>query len=317
MTNDHWHMLLTTLPGGSGTPRMRVWRALKARGAGIPRDGVYLLPAREGCRAALESQAEQVREAGGSAWVVDVDDTGDPNGGDFRALFDREDEYAAWIASAERLRGSLAGAGEAECRRRTARLRRELEAIVAIDYFPGPDRAAAESLLEELDGAVNRHFSPDEPTATGRTLSRCAPEDFQERRWATRQGLWVDRVASAWLIRRFIDTRAKFLWLADAGECPADAVGFDFDGATFSHVGDRVTFQVLAHGFSLDEDPALARIGELVRYLDVGGAPVPEAAGFVAVLAGAKESLEGDDALLASASALLDHLYTAFAGEAS
>jgi hypothetical protein len=97
----------------------------------------------------------------------------------------------------------------------------------------------------------------------------------------------VDRVASAWLIRRFIDPDARFLCLKEPQDCPPEAVGFDFDGAEFTHLGARITFEVLMASFDLDEDRALRRIGALVHYLDVGGIPVPEATGFAAILAGA------------------------------
>jgi hypothetical protein len=135
---------------------------------------------------------------------------------------------------------------------------------------------------------------------------------YRGRPWATRRRLWVDRVASAWLIRRFIDPEARFRWLAKPSECPQSALGFDFDGATFTHVGDRVTFETLLAGFALDGDPALVRLGSMVHTLDVGGEHVPEAAGFEAVMAGARERLADDDALLLEMTAVLDSLYLHF-----
>jgi hypothetical protein len=92
-------------------------------------------------------------------------------------------------------------------------------------------------------------------------------------------------------------------------------VGCDFDGATFSHTGNRVSFEVLLHSFDLHQDPALAKLGALVHYLDIGGAPVPEASGFLAILAGAKQAHAEDDSLLHAAGQLLDHLYAAYTTE--
>lgn len=117
---------------------------------------------------------------------------------------------------------------------------------------------------------------------------------------AERQRPWVDRLASAWLVRRFIDPQARIHWIASPQECPADALGFDFDGATFSHVGSRVTFEVLLASFGL-EQPALARLGLLVHYLDVGGIEPAESAGVESILAGLREALCDDDQLLAAA----------------
>jgi hypothetical protein len=119
-------------------------------------------------------------------------------------------------------------------------------------------------------------------------------------------------VASAWLIQRFIDRKPRFVWLGKPEDCSRKALGFDFDGASFTHVGDRVTFEVLMASFGLEEDPALARLATLVHALDVGGEPVPEAAGFEAVLAGARERVADDDALLAEMGVVLDSLYMHF-----
>jgi hypothetical protein len=232
-----------------------------------------------------------------------------------RDLFERAGDYQQWQQAAASLAARLQTLDEAEGRREVARLRRDLEAILAIDYFPGAPREACRTALAALEAALNAHFSPDEPSAAKGVIARRAIADFQGRRWATRQNLWVDRIACAWLIRRFIDPRAQFLWLAQIADCPADAVGFDFDGATFSHTGDRVSFEVLLQSFDLHRDPALAKLGALVHYLDIGGVPVAEAAGFLAMLAGAKQAHSEDDDLLRAAAQLLNHLYTAYTGE--
>ena len=135
---------------------------------------------------------------------------------------------------------------------------------------------------------------------------------YQGRLWATRRHLWVDRVASAWLIQRFIDPHARFLWLDTPADCPPDALGFDFDGATFSHVGEQVTFEVLLASFGLENDRGLARLGAMVHALDVGGTATPEAGGFEAVLAGARKRWPDDDALLADIGGVLDSLHAHF-----
>lgn len=315
MIQNSWLMLITSLPGRSGTPRMRVWRALKARGAAILRDGVHLLPATPESEHIMREQAAQVGEAGGSAYVIDFVTDDEARSDDFRALFDRAGDYRQWREDAAALCGQLAGLDEPQSRRQAARLRRELEAIVATDYFPGSAGEAAADALVELESAVNARFSPDEPSASEGSIAPRSVADFQGRRWATRRNIWVDRIACAWLIRRFIDGQAKFLWLARATDCPDDAVGFDFDGAAVSHTGSYVSFEVLLRSFGLHEDRALARLGALVHYLDVGGAPVPEAAGFLAMLAGAKQAHHDDDSLLNAAGGLLDHLYAAYRSE--
>jgi hypothetical protein len=127
----------------------------------------------------------------------------------------------------------------------------------------------------------------------------------------------VDRVASAWLIRRFIDPKSTFRWLESPAACPKKAVGFDFDGAEFTHVGGRVTFEVLLVSFGLDHDRGLMRLAALVHYLDVGGVAVPEAPGLTAILAGARTRVADDDTLLETMSTVFDDLYTTYSGPES
>jgi hypothetical protein len=154
-----------------------------------------------------------------------------------------------------------------------------------------------------------------EPRAGTADIRRLAAADFSGRTWATRRHLWVDRMASAWLIKRFIDRKAKFLWLDTPKKCPKTALGFDFDGAAFTHVGSRVTFEVLAASFGLEADPAIARIATIVHCLDVGSAPVPEAPGIEAVLGGLRAAAPDDDKLLNDASRVFDGLYHAYRRE--
>lgn len=316
MQTNSWFVLIISLPGKSGSVRMRVWRALKAAGAGILRDGVYLLPASAEARAIFDAQCADVRAGSGTAYVLELDPESLGPREDLLSLFDRQGDYEDWAATATRLATALPDVEEADARREEANLRRRLDALTAIDYFPGAANARASARLDALSEEINRTFSPGEPRSKGGRPERRRHDEFQNRMWATRRSLWVDRVASAWLIRRFIDTDPTFLWLRAPTACPTDAIGFDFDNATFTHVGDYVTFEVLLYAFALEGDRALSRIGALVHYLDVGGTPVADAAGFVAMLSGLKQSCSDDDAFLAGATPLLDHLYTAYQQDA-
>jgi hypothetical protein len=296
-----WLALVTSLPARNKAARMRLWRSLKGLGYATLRDGVYLLPASEASGAAMLALAEEVRKADGSAEVLHIAANGAQDAS-FRLMFDRSADYGMLI---EALRS--APLDEKSLRR----LQRDFAALVTTDYFPTATQAQARSALDEFAARL----SPDEPRATDSAIRRLASADFSARTWATRKHLWVDRMASAWLIRRFIDLHAVFLWLDQPAECPADALGFDFDGAAFSHVGERVTFEVLAASFGLDADPAIARIGSIVHCLDVGGAPVVESAGIEAVLAGLRAAAPHDDQLLAEASRVFDGLYTNYLQE--
>ena len=309
-----WLVFIMSQPGKSTTPRIRLWRLLKGLGAAVLRDGVYLLPHRETLRQALEEQVQGVQTLGGAAYLLAVEPV-TATDAHFRALFDRSEEYAALLTTLTQLRTTLAETTEAQARRVLQQVRREHEAIVAIDYFPGPAHTQSAQALAEAEAAVTRHFSPDEPQPLHTGIQHLERTAYRGKRWATRQRVWVDRVASAWLIRRFIDPEARFLWLQTPQDCPDDAIGFDFDGAAFTHTGHRVTFEVLVASFDLATDPALTRLGALVHALDVGGVPVPEAAGFEAILTGVRASCADDDQVLTAMTPVLDALYTAFGQE--
>ena len=194
------------------------------------------------------------------------------------------------------------------------KLRKAFQALGEIDFFPSHAQAQAQAALQRLEQALTRMFSPDEPQDGAGDIPVRNVAEFVGRVWATRQRPWVDRLACAWLIRRFIDPTARILWLAHVTDCPPDAVGFDFDGAAFRHTAGSVSFEVMVTSFGLSPNPtsALARLGLLVHGLDAGGVQPPEAAGVAAVLAGLSRVLPDDDALLASASTVFDGLLSSF-----
>lgn len=171
-----------------------------------------------------------------------------------------------------------------------------------------------EGVLTYAADAINGRFTPDEPRPAHGKVRERLRKDYRRRTWATRERLWIDRVASAWLIQRFIDPGAKFLWLKRIKDCPRCAVGFDFDGAEFSHVDSRVTFEVLLASFGLQKDASLAHVAALVHHLDVGGIPTAEGAGFATIMAGARSlHPDDDDALLKAMTPVLDSLYAGYA----
>ncbi len=300
--------LILSLPTENATARQRIWRALKASGAAVLRDGVYLMPERDDCRATLDGLAADVREGGGSALVLRVEE---PEGVNFILLFDRSDDYASLMAEFGQVRGMLTADTVLDALKQVRKLRKSFAALSEIDFFPGEARRQADGALQELELACARTLSPNEPQEISGVIASLRLSDYQGRTWATRQRPWVDRLACAWLIRRFIDREARLLWLGSPADCPSDAIGFDFDGATFSHVGSRVTFEVLAASFSL-EQPAIVRLGQLVHFLDVGGAQPSEAVGVESVLAGLRAAITDDDQLLIAASAVFDGLITNF-----
>jgi len=299
-------LLIASLPTAQTTARMRLWRALKAAGAATLRDGVYLMPDGEPAADVLSALADEVRQAGGDAWLLSAVPADPQESAAWRQLFDRSADYAELIAE---VRGAdPATWPSSQATRRMQALWRRHAQIVQTDHFPGESQRQSQAALETLQTALLRLTSPDEPHPSEAAIEPLAVADYLGRTWATRRRPWVDRLASAWLIRRCIDPQATFRWIDSPEQCQRDWLGFDFDGARFSHTGPRVTYETLLASFGLEGDAALERIGALVHFLDVGGVPVPQAPGIEAALAGLRDHLTDDDRLLDAACAVFDGL---------
>lgn len=308
-----WLVFTTSLPRRpQSTPRVRLWRSLKELGAASLRDGVSLLPATAANRAKLKAIGDQLEGDGGTTWLFELSAQRAGLEEQMRSAFNRSEAYLEFEADISALETELPRLDEAAARRRLRRMEQDLEAIVLIDFFPDETCTRAKQALAGLTERINSRFSPREPHAAEGKVRPVDRRQYRSLLWATRRHLWVDRVASAWLIRRFIDGEARFLWLERPEDCPGDAVGFDFDGATFTHIGPRVTFEVLLASFGLEADSGLAQLGRLVHFLDVGGKTVAEAAGFEAILAGLREAAADDDSLLDATTPVLDALHRRF-----
>jgi hypothetical protein len=247
---------------------------------------------------------------GGTATVLALTPRDDAQATELRALFDRSAWYVEWRQSLDVARAELPDLTETTARRRLRSLSDGLQTLQAIDYFPGPAVEQAQADLDALRLVLERQLSPGEPRATSHALPALDARRYLGKRWATRARPWVDRLACAWFVRRFIDAQAAFVWLADTGSVPRGAIGFDFDGALFSHVGARVSFEVMVASFGFEHDERLRRLGAAVHVLDVGGISVPEAAGLEMILAGLRDLYTDDDALLAAAMPVFDGLYS-------
>ncbi|WP_433771490.1 chromate resistance protein ChrB domain-containing protein [Pseudomonas putida] len=305
-----WLLLVLGLPTANATERMRAWRALKSCGAAVLRDGIYLLPEHVAGREALEMIEREVLAINGTAYLFSISEPGER----FIPLFDRSEEYGKLRDDIASCLGELTGENALQTARQARKLRKAFAQLSAIDFFPNEQKQQADSALQTLETAISSALSSDEPGSNAEPIAMLASGDFQGRVWATRKRPWVDRLASAWLIHRFIDPAAHILWLDSVHDCPTDALGFDFDGATFSHAGKRVTFETLLASFQL-ESPALNRIAAVVHYLDVGGSQPTEASGIERVLAGLRESITDDDQLLQAASSIFNGLLIAFAND--
>ena len=304
-----WLLLIHQLPAKPAYARVKIWRRLKGLGAVTVKNSVYALPANGETREDFAWLVKEIAELGGEAFVCEatlVDGIGD---GEVQALFDaaRDEDYGEISAAARELAG--AGAPRAELAVQVARLRRHLDEVVAIDFFGADGREPAEGLVAGLEAGLN-----EEEDVVTATEPKAVSEPLRNRTWVTRQGVQVDRIASAWLIRRFIDPDARFKFVPGTGYAaqPGD-LRFDMFEGEFTHRGERCTFEVLLAESGLD-DPALGAIAEIIHDIDLkdGKYGRDEAAGIRTLISGIALAHNDDIQRLQRGAAVFDDLYESF-----
>lgn len=273
-----WVALTYSLPSAAASSRrVAVWRRLRQLGAVSPTGSLYLLPAGEESQEALDWLAQEIETGGGEALVLRIDQLAGEAEGRLIELSrtTRDEDYQKLAAEAEEAERT----GKTGLRERLERLRRRFGEVARIDFFQAPARAAAGAALARLEAALGRGETPagEAPAAD---LDR-----YRGRRWVTRPRPHVDRLACAWLIRRFVDAQAEIRY-ADAAE--EREVSFDMRHAELGHRGDRCTFETMIAAFGLEKDPALAALAEIVHEIDLrdGVSARPEVPGVDSVLRG-------------------------------
>ncbi len=312
-----WLLFVHQLPSHPSNLRVATWRRLQQLGAIPLKQAVYVLPDTPASREDFEWLRTEVKAAGGEASVFAADNvdawSDDALVEEFRRS--RQEAYAALArdaadalkraSGARRPRGTRAPA----VRRLLDILRERLSAIEAVDFFGSAGRDRVIALLEQLEERASgaRRSSPLSPPESGAIAS------YHDRLWITRPRPGVDRMASAWLIRRFIDEQARFGFAADRESVPEHGVPFDMFGVEFSHRGDGCTFETLCAVFGLHE-PALSRIAGIVHDLDLkdGRFGAPECNTVGAMIDGLQLAYRDDEALLAQGITLFDSLYRSF-----
>jgi hypothetical protein len=302
-----WLVLVAQLPVEDPAARMRVLRTLESLGAAVMREGVYLLPDTPAGRQSLEALVDYVARSAGAAQLLHVSAGSAGQDEAFVRLFDRSARYDDLVKTVKSLRVGFGHSEPGAISRVLAKQRRDFEDIAALDFFPGEARGRAEEALREADAAVKKLLYAAQAQA-----QLAEGEKLFARIWATRKPLWADRLACAWLIRRFVDPEAKLVWLEKAEAAPAGAVGYAYEGAHFAASAARVSYEQMLHRLNLAANPALAKIGGIVHSLEMRGQPVPEAAGVQTLLQGAQRRSSGETELLAEAEKTFDLLYEAY-----
>jgi len=311
-----WLLLIHQIPPKPNYFRVKIWRRLQRLGAVAIKNAVYALPRSDQAQEDLQWVLREITEGGGEASVCEARFVEGLSETAVEALFQaaRDADYAQIAEEARALaddmprRAALLAERQAELQGQINRLRKRLAEVAAIDFFAAPGREAADGLVTALELRVQGDGRPRPAT------SRYAAADVRGRTWVTRTGIHVDRMASAWLIRRFVDPDARFKFVAARGYEPAPReLRFDMFEAEFTHEGDRCSLEVLIERLGLEE-PALVPIAEIVHDIDLkdGKFNRPETAGIDRLIAGIAMGHKDDAARLERGAAVFDDLYEYF-----
>ena len=312
-----WLLLIHQLPTKPAYFRVKIWRRLQGIGAVAMKSTVYALPANGETQEDFEWLLKEIIEGGGEAMVCEarlIDGLSDAQA---RALFDaaRDEDYQAIAQETRGLSAKVDAATDqkerAEWRAQARRLRKRLADIVAIDFFGATGRLVAEGLLHGLEGRI---AEDQEMTKDQARMTRQATSSLKKRTWVTRKGVYVDRIASAWLIRRFIDPEATILFVPGKDYVPNEGeLRFDMFDGEFTHEGDRCTFEVLLVRAGLN-DAALHAIAEIVHDIDLkdGKFGREETPGIAHLIAGIAAANANDEDRVAQGAPVFDNLYQYF-----
>ena len=305
-----WLLLIHQIPPNPSYLRVKVGRRLQALGSVPVKNSVYVLPRSEQALEDFQWVRKEIVAGGGDASVCEARFVEGLSDGEIEATFvaARAASYEEVVAEARALQSGLGARGKrAEEARAQAdgillRLRRKLEGIHRIDFFPTPGRQAVERLLDSIETALRPPAAAEAGTGTH--------AEVRGRTWVTRAGVQVDRIASAWLIRSFIDPEARFRFVRGDEAIAAGELRFDMFEAEFTHEGDQCTFEVLLRRFGLT-DRALRHVGEIVHDIDLkdGKFEREEAAGVGQLIAGVAMRHADDEARLRDGAAIFDSLY--------
>ena len=302
--------------------RVRIWRKLQKLGAVAIKNSVYVLPASDQAHEDFQWLKQEIEAAGGEAVVFRAGSVEGATDEEIILAFRkaRDEEFAAIAAEFDGLTGAIReqsrtrhlstgrlAAQETEI----DKLHTELERIAANDFFNAPGRTGAFNAYERCQKAIRAAQDP-----TGKLPRKVAKSGtleiarYQGRRWVTRRNLHIDRLASAWLIKQFIDKRPRFYFVSE-GETVEGAIPFDMFAAKFTHQGEDCTFETMLKQFGLTESNGLREIAEIVHDIDLKDDKFHrlEAAGLNAIIEGLSKVLRDDRKLLQQTGVVFDGLY--------
>ncbi|MGE5200895.1 MAG: chromate resistance protein ChrB domain-containing protein [Acidobacteriota bacterium] len=305
-----WLLLMHQLPPEPAYFRVKIWRRLQGLGAVALKNSVYALPSRDETREDFQWVLREIVAGGGEGTLVEARLVDGVTDEEIETLFQaaRDADYQEIAGEARTLARDLdAAKGEtADASAALRRLRRRIATVAAIDFFGATGRLTTEGLLSALEERLVGE--------TPATTPKPSLADFRGRVWVTRQGVHVDRIASLWLVRRFVDPAARVKFVQPKGYRPEPGeIRIDMFEAEFTHEGDRCTFEVMLERLGLNK-PALAAIGEIVHDIDLKDAKFEreETVGIAHLVAGLCMGERDDEARLARGFQIFDDLHTYF-----
>jgi hypothetical protein len=307
-----WLLLIHQIPPKPSYLRVKVGRRLQGLGAVAVKNSVYVLPRSDQALEDFQWVRREIVGGGGDASVCEARFVEGLSDAAVEALFTaaRDSDYKVLAQDARRLHvavGRRKRPGEDKAAAALLRLRRRLGEVAAVDFFGAPGRGTVEGLLASVDAKLR-------PAADLQTTPPITAGDVRGRTWVTRTGVHIDRIASAWLIRRFIDPDARFKFVQGQEYAPESGeLRFDMFEADFTHEGELCTFEVLLQRFGL-KDSALRQIAEIVHDIDLKDAKYarPDAAGIDRLIVGIAMRHKSDEARIEEGAGLFESLYEYF-----
>ena len=319
--DGRWLLLIHQIPLKPAYFRVKIWRRLHGLGAVAIKNSVYVIPKNEETLEDFQWVLREIVQGGGEASICAADFIEGLNDDQVQAMFQaaRDADYGLIADEARSVLDSVPASASAitdedktGIEANLSRLKKRFSSVTALDFFAAPGRESAEAAMQQLEARLKEARSKtetDEAETEKRELG-----DLRGRKWVTRKGVYVDRIACAWLIRRFIDPDAQFRFVSGKGYRPrAGELRFDMFEGEFTHEGDLCSFEVLSKRF-FPEDQALVHIGKVIHDLDFKDAKFkkPETAGIGGLMVGLAAAHKSDEARLGRGSAIFDDLYEYF-----
>lgn len=316
-TNKTWLLLIHQIPPKPDYFRVKIWRRLQQVGSIAIKQSVYVLPQADQAYEDFSWILKEIIEGGGDASLSEVQFIEGLTDDQIVFLFReaRKADYEKLIEEINAVHNKLDDDGNdvnettTKTRNQIGRLQKKLDEIIAIDFFSAPERISAENALSGRS-LKSKNFHGD-------VSAHKTTKQFLDKVWVTRKNVFVDRIASAWLITRFIDEKAKFKFAGqNEYNSQKDEIRFDMYEADFTHQRDRCTFEEIVHSFGI-KDEALCQLGEIIHDIDLKDRKFerPEADGINVMFSGIVAAHQNDNDRIEIGAKLLDDLYTYFKGK--